>query len=29
MIPLKAYAAQSATSPLVPFHFERRDLKRA
>jgi uncharacterized zinc-type alcohol dehydrogenase-like protein len=27
MIPVKAYAAQSATSPLAPFDFERRDLR--
>lgn len=27
MIPVKAYAAQSPTSPLVPFNFERRDLR--
>lgn len=26
MIPVKAYAAQSATSPLGPFSFERRDV---
>jgi len=26
MIPVKAYAAQSAISPLTPFDFERRDL---
>jgi uncharacterized zinc-type alcohol dehydrogenase-like protein len=26
MIPSKAYAAQSATSPLTPFDFERRDI---
>lgn len=27
MIPVKAYAALSPTTPLVPFNFERRDLK--
>jgi alcohol dehydrogenase (NADP+) len=27
MIPVKAYAAQSPSSPLAPFQFERRDLK--
>ncbi|MDB5279159.1 MAG: NAD(P)-dependent alcohol dehydrogenase [Ferruginibacter sp.] len=27
MIPVKAYAAQSAASPLTPFDFERRDLR--
>ena len=26
MIPVKAYAAQSAKHPLEPFNFERRDL---
>ncbi len=28
MIPVKAYAAQSPSSPLVPFQFERRDLRQ-
>lgn len=27
MIPVKAFAAQNASAPLVPFEFERRDLK--
>jgi alcohol dehydrogenase (NADP+) len=27
MIPVKAYAAQSPTSKLEPFNFERRDLR--
>lgn len=27
MIPVKAYAAHDAASPLVPFNFERRDLR--
>jgi uncharacterized zinc-type alcohol dehydrogenase-like protein len=27
MIPVKAYAAQSAATPLAPFDFERRDLR--
>jgi alcohol dehydrogenase (NADP+) len=27
MIPVTGYAAQSATSPLAPFNFERRDLR--
>ena len=27
MIPAKGYAAQSATEPLAPFTFERRDLR--
>ena len=27
MITVKAYAAQSATTPLAPFSFERRDLR--
>jgi len=27
MIPVKAYAAQSPTTPLTPFNFERRDLR--
>ncbi len=26
MIPVKSYAAQSATTPLAPFSFERRDV---
>ncbi len=27
MIPVKGYAAQSATSPLTPYDFERRELR--
>jgi len=27
MIPAKGYAAKSAKAPLVPYTFERRDLK--